>query len=344
MREKLAVAVDPDSHTMGQHLSRYVLPKVPVLDLDGVKAVRVYGCRSLALLLSTKPRTTKLFNWRRPDFLRVGSEIHCVTSPSRDYVHHYGKLIATALRLRGREVPVLTQRPDGFEVDHFIDTWLPDSVPAADVVILGYVHAIFQDVAEPLSWERAYGFGWKHIVIENRSVLLLGCEFSYWGDLAGALVVAIARRKLASWVIYVGKLGSLVPNILPNQALVTGTHTELHGQTIHWQGALAAAINGGADVVCDVGHACVPSVLDETVEWLAQIDDSLQVVDPEIGHMASRAVASGLTFDYLHLVTDNLVADYGEGLYDERGTPVVVQRAKLLAQASYLLRTAILEA
>ncbi|WP_433683365.1 hypothetical protein [Nocardia sp. CA-119907] len=327
---------------MGEQLHRYVLPKVPELDLSDVQAIKVYGSPSLALLLNAKPLDTKLFNWRRPEFIRLGSFLHCVTSPGRDYTWHYAKLIATAGLIRGEQRPVLLTQPKRYEMDWFIDRWLPHSLPDADVVVFGYVQQLFGREAEGVPWNHCHGFGWKHIDVAGASVLLLGCEFSYWGDLAGSLTAAILRREITSWVLYVGKLGSLDPSLAPNQWLATGQSSVVDGVPFTWRGRLQYVRPTGR-MLRDICHVTMPSVIDETREWAVEASQSCQVVDPEIGQMGRAAVKAGASFDYLHLVTDNLVKDFDQGLYDERSKHVASQRKSLLLEAEQMIRRGIIQ-
>ncbi|WP_330230567.1 hypothetical protein OHA40_32220 [Nocardia sp. NBC_00508] len=327
---------------MGEQLHRYVLPKVPELDLRDVQAIKVYGSPSLALLLNAKPLDSKLFNWRRPEFIRLGGFLHCVASPGRDYTWHYAKLIATAGLIRGQQRPVVLTQPRRYEVERFIDRWLPLSLPDADLVILGYVQHLFRQEAESVPWTHCHGFGWKRIEVAGATVLLLGCEFSYWGDLSGSLTAAILRRGITSWVMYVGKLGALDPSLAPNQWLATGQSSVVDGVPFGWQGRLQYVRPTGR-TLRDICHVTMPSVIDETREWAVEASQSSQVVDPEIGHMGRAAVKAGASFDYLHLVTDNLVKDFGQGLYDERLKRVASQRKSLVMEAEQMIRRSIVQ-
>lgn len=329
-------------HTMGDQLHRYVLPKVPDLDVSEVQAIKVYGSQSLALLLNAKPLGSKQFNWRRPEFVRVGRFLHCVTSPGRDYSWHYAKLVATAGLMRNKQVPVLLTQPRRYEVERFIDRWLPYSLPAADLVIVGYVQQLFHQEADHVPWNGCHGFGWKRIEVAGSSVLLLGCEFSYWGDLAGSLIGALLRRGITSWVMYVGKLGSLDASLTPNQWLATGQSSEVDGTRISWRGHLQY-VKPTARLLRDICHVTMPSVIDETRDWAAEASQHAQVVDPEIGHMGRAAVRAGASFDYLHLVTDSLVKDFDQGLYDERSKTVASQRKTLLHEAEQMIRRSIIQ-
>ncbi|MGK8558259.1 hypothetical protein [Nocardia gipuzkoensis] len=342
MVTRLVLPIAPADHTMGEQLHRYVLPKVPELDLTEVQAIKVYGSPSLALLLNAKPLDTKLFNWRRPEFVRIGGFLHCIASPGRDYTWHYARLIATAGLIRGEQRPVLLTQPKRYEVDRFIDRWLPPALPDADLVVVGYVQQLFHQEADQVPWNHCHGFGWKRIDVVGASVMLLGCEFSYWGDLAGSLIAAILHRGNTPWVMYVGKLGSLDASLAPNQWLATGQSSMVDGVPCSWRGRLQY-VRPTARMLRDICHVTMPSVVDETQEWATEVSQTCQVVDPEIGHMGRAATRAGASFDYLHLVTDNLVKDFDQGLYDERSKRVASQRKSLLIEAEQMIRRSIIQ-
>ncbi|MGV9675426.1 hypothetical protein ACWDSJ_09125 [Nocardia sp. NPDC003482] len=342
MVTQLVSPTPPADHTMDHQLHRYVLPKVPDLDLSGVQAIKVYGSQSLSLLLNAKPIESKQFNWRRPEFVRVGRDIHCVTSPGRDYSWHYANLVATAGLMRNKHVPVLLTQPRRYDVEKFIGRLLPQSLPPVDLVILGYVQQLFRREAAQVPWSGCHGFGWKRIEVSGAAVLLLGCEFSYWGDLAGSLAAALFRGGVTSWVMYVGKLGSLDASLMPNQWLATGQSSVVDGSPVSWRGHLQH-MNPTARLLRNVCHVTMPSVIDETKQWAAEASQHAQVVDPEIGYMGRAAVRAGASFDYLHLVTDNLVKDFDQGLYDERSKSIASQRKTLLLEAEQMIRRSIIQ-
>lgn len=59
---------------------------------------------------------------------------------------------------------------------------------------------------------------WKRITDDK---ILVGCKHSYWGDIAGYIVAALARKGVKR-VIYVGKLGTLNKSYAPNGTIATG--------------------------------------------------------------------------------------------------------------------------
>ena len=62
----------------------------------------------------------------------------------------------------------------------------------------------------------------------------------------------------------------------------------------------------------------MPSVLDETKDWLLSAQIKYDFVDPEIGQMAKAAEEGGAQYGYLHIISDNLAKKYERNLSNER--------------------------
>ena len=60
--------------------------------------------------------------------------------------------------------------------------------------------------------------------------------------------------------------------------------------------------------------------------------DKYDFVDPEIGHMAKAANENGISFGYLHIISDNLNKNYKEDLSNEREGSVIEKRKKLIGE------------
>ena len=321
-------AVAPSEHTMGERLADYVLPKVPTERLTATGG-RAWGYpnRGLSFLQGGQKRQGKRFNWRRPYFTQVGDVLHCVAPPGYDYIHHYAELLRSACLMA--EIPgdqVDFEMPAEGRGRAFVDHWLPTDLPTAELVVLGYVDALWKNRGE---WTHRPGFGWRTVRVGSATVLMLGCEFSFWGDLAGDLVSVLAQRARAAGVVYVGKLGGLQPDMVPNTLVVTGTTTRLRDRPLAWNSFLDLR-QAPASVRSGVRHATLASVMDETRTWLDTHRADTDVVDPEIGHMAQAATEAGVGFAYLHIVTDNLNGTHAHGLYAERSTPVATRRHRCL--------------
>lgn len=329
----------PKSHSMGSNLERYVLPKVPDWVIEDGRPVEVVPVTRLSELGAGKGG--KLFNWRRPTFVSTEDSIQCKVVPGVAYVRHYGLLVATAANLHHKTINVTAIIPAKTEIRNFISCTLP-KLPFADVIVLGYVDRIRIGNSDYVPWVTSAGWGWKLVDVKNRHVLLLGCEFSFWGDVSGYLVAELFTRKVSDWVLYVGKLGTLNSTIIPNRVLATGNQSLVYGRFVEWEGYLMDILASSSNIFCDAKHITVDSVVEETTDWLSQYVATYDLVDPEIGHMGLVAQKFKAMFDYFHIVTDCLSADYGVGLYNERSTIIEAHRKELLDQASTLIEYAII--
>lgn len=328
----------PLAHTMGVRLADYVLPKVNVKGLIAARGrASIYSNQSLGLLIGGEKRVGKKFNWRRPFFVTKHGLMHCVTAPGHDYTYHYARLVSTACHLVGIEPTVEMELPRHDASVEFLDRWLPSELPACDVVVLGYVEHLFTD--EISSWDLRPGFGWRCASVEKSKVMLLGCEFSYWGDLAGALVTVLAERKITPWIIYVGKLGALASDNAPNRYVATGCTSRVEERTVMWRSNLKLDSDRADDqVLTNQRHITLPSIIDETKAWYQKQVGSYDLVDPEIGRMAEAASLTEVQFDYLHIVSDNLSGYYVHGLYDERHLDIATSRLQCLTTIESILR------
>ncbi|KAK4610385.1 hypothetical protein CLAFUW4_13708 [Fulvia fulva] len=77
-------------------------------------------------------------------------------------------------------------------------------------------------------------------------------------------------------------------------------------------------------------HYSLPSVLDETRDWLEKYRQVFDFVDPEIGHMAKACNEGGTGFGCLHIISDNIAKKYSYDLSNERLQQVVTDREMLL--------------
>jgi hypothetical protein len=321
------------NHTMGANLTHYVLPKVNMAlrPRDNVTIDTTH----LTSEMSTSKLRGKPFNWRRPVFRRSGAEVTCFLVPGCDYVYHYSRLISTAASILQVPIRLKANIPSQQAMRKFMSETLPE-LPKSDAIVLGYVHKLFV----PTKWQGSGTWRYATVNIGTCKILLLGCEFSYWGNMAGALIDEIAARRVSEWVIYLGKLGGMQDSMEPNTLLATGNQSTVLGQNIRWDTRLMdVALASGAMYS---RHVTVPSVLDETIEWVANARRYFDVVDPEIGHMGISASRNSILFDYLHLVTDNLVLNHHHGLHNERDDAIVDARDELIKASEAILIRAII--
>lgn len=324
-----AAPVDPGRHTMSRdRLLRYLEIKVHHLIQDQQwDSIRVIGDYDRTAVVSRYEKSGKLFNTERPTATVHGRDLVVKAFPGADYVQHYALIIATYLAMTGRPTDTVTCQPPGQdECRTALDAL--DLKLNGDLVIVGWglTHLASADG----EWTRGSGCAWQRSEVEGRRVVYLGFHHSIWSDVAGRVVTRLAELG-ASDVVYIGKVGSLTPGVKPNTWLATGGTSLVRGELVTWDdffGDYAAAQNG---VVSGL-HVSSPSVLLENQEWLARHTASYAFVDPEIGSMGAAARRAGITFGYLHVISNNLTARYPADLSNERHRDVLRRRAVLIGR------------
>lgn len=196
-------------------------------------------------------------------------------------------------------------------------------IPKCKTAILGYVQG-FEYLSGENKWHGKGDFQWKKITKEK---ILIGCKHSYWGDIAGYIVKILAQKGVKR-IIYVGKLGTLDGNIIPNETIATGNKSYfIDGSYIEWKNIFDKV---KCDYIKKGVHYTLPSVIQETKKWVLKNKKNIKFVDPEIGHMAKAAAQSNIEFSYLHIVSDNLVKKFDEDLSNERKEEILKKRKKLI--------------
>ena len=311
---------------MGESLRRYLDIKVhPDIDSLNWERIRVVGVhdRMPPSIISHKEKRDKPFNWQRPTARRFenGDELRIQCFPGWDHIRHQAAVIATYLRIlygpgMADRVTYTLSPPDETSRTLRQSTNLA-RLPIADTVVVGLVHRLGR-LTGGAKWEGGGPedvFGWVVRKFGERRVAFLGCRVSFWGDISGCLVRELALRGTRE-VLYVGKLGTLRPEVRPNRFLATGNSSTLEGAPVHWNNVLAGAL-GDAPVLTG-HHETLPSVLYETKEWLANVPTHHDFVDPEVGCMAQASLDAGIGFGYLHIISDNVAEKYTEDLSNER--------------------------
>ena len=138
-------------------------------------------------------------------------------------------------------------------------------------------------------------------------------------------------------IFYLGKLGTLCPEHIPNQTLATGGQSLISSRslTVTWSNPLTPYLHHAPSSRVGI-HYSMPSVLDETKEWLASAEKEYDFVDPEIGQMAKAAEEGRAEYGYLHIVSDNLVK-YERDLSNERCGDMVRGRKRLMGEIQDIL-------
>lgn len=320
------LTVTPDLHSMGLSLERYMEIKVhPLLDECNCTQVVVRGYFDRSYGISSKEKTDKLFNYIRPTANVDDSILYINCFPGIDYVFHYGNILKSYIAVTNKQINVVHQLPSEEECWNAIIESELKNVPKTHTVIMGYVEGI-QWISDDTMWHGTGDFLWKRVHLSTNEGILLGCKHTYWGEIAGRIVSYLAMNGVKR-VIYSGKLGTLNPHLVPNLTIATGNSSILpNGETVSWNNIFENIVD---DQVYNGVHITVPSVLQETKEWLNVNKNNVDFVDPEIGHMALAAHNNQIQFSYFHIISDNLSAKFDSDLSNERKLDVIENRRGL---------------
>ena len=237
--------------------------------------------------------------------------------------HAKEKIVKTYLAILGIKKKITVQFPTVQQIENQLMRSNINEIPKCKTVILGYVQG-FEYLSNTENWLGTGDFLWKQITDDK---ILVGCKHSYWGDIAGYIVAALARKGVKR-VIYVGKLGTLNKNYAPNETIATGNKSIfIDGSFVEWNNVFE---DFNSDAIKNGIHYTLPSIIQETKEWVLQNREEIAFVDPEIGHMAKSAMQNGIDYSYLHIISDNLSKKFSEDLSNERKEDVLIKRKKLI--------------
>jgi hypothetical protein len=331
-REKMSPIsiADVNMHTMGTGLIKYLEIKMHQFirnnDYEKILVVANFE-RSKNVSISNFEKKGKYFNWQRPSCIEIGDSLLVLCAPGEEYVEHYAALISSYLRLNNRKFEHVSYVvPTQKECLQFIENSNLYSIPCNDTVILG---SGLEKIFGPEDWELTEGsFGYKQVTLSDQEITLVGCKFSFWGDISGKVVNKLAELGV-NRIVYTGKLGGMKEFMKPNLQLVTGNSSYLKGRMIKWENMFSREDCAGfnSDIIEGV-HYSSASILHEDKKWLGA-NCKFDFVDPEIGHMAEAALKNGIEYGYIHIISNNLTAEFDEDLSNERANSVVNKRNKL---------------
>lgn len=341
---------DIDNHTMGTSLLEYLEIKVHQAVLErAYKEIIVHGsyCRySSESIPFDGEKRDKPFNWERPTARVEGDTLYIECFPGYDHIEHYAEIIATYLKLRERQGDNLTPSSrvsyipvSCSDIQTALQATNLDQVPGhkVDTVILGLVWHLPR-LTGSTEWSGSGPWQWILKTFNGRLVAFLGFRPAFWGDISGEVIYKLAASFQIKQVIYLGKLGGLKPEVVPNEWLATGSQSLVNNRMVKWKNVLAPSVEQcGKDSVIVGTHITLGSVLHETRSWHSELVDEVDFVDPEIGMMAQAAVRSGIQYGYLHMITDNLGRKYDEDLSNERQESVLKRRQRLHQQVEYII-------
>lgn len=330
------------THTMGGSLPRYLEIKVHQAALekayDNIVVRGDYRRYSADSIPFNGEKRDKPFNWERPTAHVRGNTLYIECFPGYDHIEHYAEIISAYLRIR-------EQQGDNLTPSHKV-TFIPascsdtqtalrttnmDQFPGrgVDTVILGLVWHLPRLTGDA-QWSGNGAWQWILRSFGERRVAFLGFRPAFWGDISGEVVHYLASHFGVKQVIYLGKLGALKPYVKPNRYLATGGESLVHGRMVEWDNVLESSVGRRAASWTIIGtHVTLGSVLHETKRWHAELVQDVDFVDPEIGMMAQAAVRGGVSYAYLHMITDNLGQRYDEDLSNERTDGVLEKRSRL---------------
>lgn len=222
---------EPSQHTMATSLGRYVQTRVhEYVDDRTYKRIAVFGSYNRSLAVSRKEKRDKRENWQRPTAcIRDETlEIHCY--PGRAYAYHYASLIATHLKLTGRDHSIVNLSLPAPEAcrDEIARAGFDKIRPTNSLVV-----ASGNDFLAPVGsvWDDCGTFEVRVSNHRASAITWLAVKHSFWGDIAFHLGHALAATGFER-IVFVGKLGSLVPEHQPNITLATGSSSCLAGENV----------------------------------------------------------------------------------------------------------------
>lgn len=315
----------PD-HTMGNSLDRYCDIKVhSLLKSENIKTVNVIGKFDRSSNISQIEKKGKRFNYMRPTVRIDGDIAFLECYPGQDYIVQFADVLETYFAQHKLHIQVNAIYPSEETCWNELKSSGILTLPKARNVIFGYVEN-FNSLSDQTDWNGSSYFKWKKCKEIYGDTILVGCEHTYWGDIAGRMVSYLAEAG-TQLIIYSGKLGSLNPLHIPNKSIATGNRSVLPGYGIvEWNNLFETVDNSH---IYHGTHMTMPSVLQETKEWLSEYSPNIDFVDPEIGHMALASQLHGIQFSYLHLISDNLSHKYDSDLSNERKESVLEDRKNL---------------
>lgn len=320
------LTITPDHHSMNKSLFLYTDMKLhPMVTCPDVTHIIIRGYFNRSSGVSCKEKNGKLFNYMRPTATMDGSTLYINCFPGIDYVYHYGNIYNSYVSATNKTIDVRHIIPTESDCWNAIVESNLKNVPKPPTVIMGYVEGI-QWISDDNAWHGDGNFLWKHVRLSSGDAILLGCKHTYWGEISGRIVSYLAMNGVRR-VIYSGKLGTLNPNLSPNTTIATGNRSILpNGKIVFWNNIFEDITD---DHVYYGTHITVPSVLQETNQWLMKNITVATFVDPEIGHMALAAKENNIEFSYLHIISDNLSKKYDSDLSNERDRIVLKNREDL---------------
>lgn len=266
--------------------------------------------------------------------------------PTRNLCLHFASVIATYLALNERRDPSITIElalPKPALTEQVLHQSNLPRLGPIHTAIIGHVHHL-EDLADG-AWEggedeRSEGniFRWKKFssVPAGKPVALIGCSEKIWGDACYYLIQALSQLSGVQRVVYIAKAGALSEEYASNEWIATGEAAHLGDTRIAWTSPLKEALQDSRRTAWGP-VATVATTLCEDQEWLRTWSPRVKWVDCEIGYMAKASNELGISFGFLHIVSDNLCTPGGEDLSNEDEPRVVEKRKPLYKEIVRIL-------
>lgn len=329
------LAADERTHTMGKSLAQYLELKIHSSYFrNEIKEVRIKGKFDRSQGISENEKSSKQINYMRPTANLDNGVLHVNCFPGFDYVFHYGCIYQSYSALIGRDILTFHEIPSDDLCWSTLAKSGLDGLPNVETVIIGKVEQL-KGLSDENRWKISGYFIWKNAILSSGPALLLGCKHTIWGEIAGRIIYILAQRGVKR-VIFTGKLGALNPCQAPNCVLASGETSILpDGTKVRWNNLFK---NCQSSLVHFGRHVTMPSTLAETSSWFKRARAVAEYVESEIGYMAKASVDSGITFSYLHIVSDNLAQHYSENLSNERDMSVIRKRTVLSGELTNIIK------
>lgn len=318
-----------NQHAMGKALDQYVDIKIHSFiksNEEHFSRIRIIGNHDRSVHVSVDEKDAKLFNYERPTVFVDSDILYVSCFPGSDYLYHYANLLKYYFESQKKQKLISYFDTSPTLIHTSFDNTNIHSIPDAEIIIFGNVDRL--KIFENDEFEGDGDFMWKIGRIGKKSVMLLGCKFSIWGDLSYYLIQNLSHKISFDVFIYIGKLGSLNEKIEPNKYLATGKSSWIDGTEITWDNVFES-IHINQEFVVTGGHVTCRSVMDETNENISIYQERGDFIDPEIGNMAKASNELGKQFSYLHIISDNVAKKHAQNLSNERKTEVRENRVKL---------------
>lgn len=335
METTALIEASPETHVMANALLAYTREKIPhgILEPE-VNHIVISSAHGTAPHSAGKGHP---FDGRHPALTPIGGggvRLECF--PSRNLCFHYASLIATFLALNKRRDSVSIQLllPEPSLTERVLRNSNLRRLGPVHIAIIGHVHHLeglcdgqWEGDMDESSHENI--FRWKKFKTPaGRSVALIGCLEKLWGDASQHLVKVLAQLSQVQRVVYIAKAGALNERYSSNEWIATGETAFLDGEQITWHSPLTKALEI-SNKVASGPVATVTTTLCEDKGWLRDWSPRATWVDCEIGYIAKASNELGISFGFLHIVSDNLCTVGGEDLSNEDSDHVVQKRILL---------------